>query len=100
MADPADVQTVRRLSNIPSPAEPYTDQFLSDLIDGQGIFGAISTLWEEKAAQFVLAVDTTESGSSRKLSQLRENALAMAAHYRARADSAGGGSFTVAIERP
>jgi hypothetical protein len=62
-------------------------------------------VWEGKAASAASYVDTTESGSSRKMSQVYDQALRMVAHYR---DLAGtdhqppdltGYAYTVGIER-
>jgi hypothetical protein len=40
-----------------------------------------SVIWREKAASYADLVDVSESGSSRKLSDLRKGALEQAAYY-------------------
>lgn len=42
---------------------------------------AAVTIWTAKAASYASLVDVTESGSSRKMSDLHKNALAMTKHY-------------------
>lgn len=101
MATSDDVAALRRATGITDTAAPYTDQFLSDLIDAMGgVAPAAAQLWREKAATAADFVDTTESGSSRKLSQIQANALAMAAGFEAVSTTGSGArSFTTAIER-
>lgn len=52
---------------------------------------AAATVWEGKAAGFANLVDVSESGSSRKMSDLYKNAVAMASYYR-------GKSTTVVVD--
>jgi hypothetical protein len=102
MATELDIEELRRVTDTPDITEPYTDEFMSDLIDTKGsIAGAAAVIWKHKAAQFATAVDMTESGSSRKLSDLHKNALTMAATYdQASVVHGGSGSGVVQIERP
>lgn len=81
MATPADVLRLRRLADA-SDTTLYPSQDLSDRIDAAGtVEAAAADLWREKAAQYAALVDTTEGTSSRKLSQLQSQALAMAKQY-------------------
>lgn len=104
MAEQIDIDALRRATGIISTGEPYTDAALSALLDTYGFNLAAARLWEELATQYSTAVDTTESGSSRSLSQLYTNALGMASRYRdlERVDvvTTQRRSFTVQIERP
>lgn len=86
MADIADVARLRRLVSEPTEAS-YTDAALVALIDELGIDLSAARIWREKAASYADLVDTTEGSSSRKLSQLQGQALAMASNFEA---SAGG----------
>jgi hypothetical protein len=82
---------------------PYTDEYLSALIDEQGsVELAAVTIWRIKAAQTAGFVDVTESGSSRKLSQLTDQALKMAGALSTNEDGGVVGfaaPFTIGSER-
>lgn len=61
---------------------PYSDAVLGERIDAAAsIQGLAQEVWTEKAARYAELVTTSESGSSRNLSDLHKNALAMAAHF-------------------
>lgn len=82
--------------------EFYDDDLISQLIDEYGFEKAAASVWREKAASAAGLVDMTESGSTRRLSQLYSQYLAMGNTL----DPAepvlpdvSGGSYTVAIER-
>lgn len=87
-----DVDTLRGMvGEIPAETSTYTDLILADKIlstvnaDGTtNLDRAAATIWREKAALLQPLVDTSESGSSRKNSDLMKNALAMAKDYDAR----------------
>lgn len=102
MATADDIAALRRAIDEPVNAEPYTDAYLSGLLDASGtVDHAASTVWTNKAAATASLVDVSESGSSRKLSDLNRNALAMAEFYGKRTTTASsGGSYTWEIERP
>lgn len=58
---------------------PYTDAKLGERLDTATSPQALAAdIWREKAAQFAHLVSVSESGSSRQLSDLHKNALAMA----------------------
>lgn len=97
MATVDQVARLRLLTDLPDDVTPYTDEYLSGLIDAYGMDAAASLLWKEKAAKYAGMVDMTESGSSRKLSQLREAALEMANGFEPEPKTSG--SFTWPIER-
>jgi len=59
----------------------YTDDYLSDMIDGVGQDSAAADIWAQKAAKYAALVDISEGGSSRKNSDLQVNALRMSALY-------------------
>jgi hypothetical protein len=82
MATSAEIAAFRLLIGQPEDAEPYTDQFLSARLDSAASDQALAAvIWREKAASFSELVDVSESGSSRKLSDLYKNALTMAAAF-------------------
>jgi hypothetical protein len=99
MATIQEVLDLRLLVDISSEDPPYTDEYLGTLIDTYGIDTAGSIIWRQKAASYASFVDMTESGSSRKLSQLRQAALEMANGLSPVEESVSGGSFVVPIER-
>lgn len=100
MASIDDIARLRRVTALEPADAVYTDSLLGGMIDDLGFEAAASRVWQEKAAVAASLVDTTESGSSRRLSQLQENALRMSQQYRQDlTDDTAGKSFTVAVER-
>lgn len=106
MATPAEIARLRRLIGEPNDTAPWTDAALAEIIDNSDDLDlAALEVWEAKAASAASMVDTAESGSSRKLSQLHEQALKMVAHYRAQTtppdtpDDLAGYTYTLPIER-
>ena len=80
MATTAQIESIRRLTN---GAEAYTDEQLGELIDaGMTEDQMAYRIWNEIAAASAALVDVSESGSSRKLSDLHKNALAMANSFK------------------
>lgn len=98
MASEVEIARLRRMTDLAANDAVYTSELLSSLIDEIGFEQAASSIWKEKAAGYASLVDTTESGSSRSLSQLSRQALDMATKV-APQNEPSGGSFTVGIER-
>jgi hypothetical protein len=97
MASEDEIATLRRMTAL-DPADPvYTDSLLGGMIDDLGMQAAAAQIWHEKAAAAAGLVDTSESGSSRSLSQLRTGYLDMASAVNP--DPVTGGSFTIEIDR-
>ena len=89
------IARLRDLTNEPTQ-DPFTDQDLLDILtaltDGDGVTdvtGAAAEVWIIKAANLSNTVDMTESGSTRRLSQQYDHALAMAKLYGAGGPSSG-----------
>jgi hypothetical protein len=85
MATAEEIAALRILIAEPNDTPPWTNAVLSDMIDaaeGDQDSAAYQT-WISKAASYASMVDVTESGSSRKLSQLQEQALNMASRFAA-----------------
>lgn len=106
MATPAEIARLRRLIGEPNDTAPWTDAVLADIIDNADDLDlAALEVWEAKAASAASLVDTAESGSSRRLSQMHDQALKMVAHYRQstavtdQPPDLAGYSFTLPIER-
>lgn len=85
MASPGDILIVRTNTNEPNNVPPFTDDYLSGLIDAEGVVGASATIWEQKAAKEATSVDVTEAGASHKFSSRFEQARKMAELWRAQA---------------
>ena len=100
MATQDQLDALHRATNIPASDTTYTDELLASYIDETGsVAAAAAQIWREIAAATATFVDTTESGSSRKLSDLHKNALAIAAGFDQVGTVSGGQAFTVAVER-
>jgi hypothetical protein len=84
MASDDELAALHRAADIPPDDTTYSDDILADYIDeNMSVPAAAAVIWREKAAALAMMVDTTESGSSRKLSDLHANALAMAKGFSA-----------------
>lgn len=86
MATPEEIAALRLMVAEPNDVAPYTDAVLGAMLDavsGESI-GVAATVWEQKAAAAANLVDMSEGGSSRKMGDLYEQALSMAAHFAAR----------------
>lgn len=82
MASPEDIANLRDLINEPDDTNGWTDDKLAAVIDGAAsVNTAAGKVWVLKAGQLATLVDVSESGSSRKLSDLRKNAMEMASYY-------------------
>lgn len=65
----------------------WTDADLETLIDSSSsIEAAAAVVWESQAASYSQIVDITESGSSRKMGDLFDNAMKMAAWFKTQAN--------------
>jgi hypothetical protein len=98
VADEATIARFRRMTALAADDAVYTDSVIDGMIEDLGFEAAAASVWREKAAGAAGLVDTTESGSSRKLSQLYDQYLAMGGVIGGDTDT-GGGSYTVEIER-
>lgn len=107
MATSEQITQFRRMIGELTDGEPWTDAYISAMIDASASLNrAASRAWLEKAAFYAGMVDMGESGSTRRLSQLRQGALEMSQYYAKLAEgdsdnvSLTGHSFVVEIERP
>lgn len=79
MATAEQIAAFRLLIDEAEDAEPYSDLGLSLRLDGALSPQALAKeVWLEKAAKYASLVNVSESGSSRSMSDLHKNALAMA----------------------
>ena len=86
MATADDVELLKRLGS--AAHENYNDVALGVMIDTLTMNGAAAQLWRETASSTTQLVDVSESGSSRKMSDVHKNAVAMADYYQSLADKA------------
>lgn len=77
MASASDIAEVRRNTH-ESTDHNYSDTEISDIIDAEGVAGAIAKIWREKAARYAEMVNVSESGASHSYSDLHRAALRMA----------------------
>lgn len=106
MAELLDIARLRRLIGEPDDTNGWTDSVLSDIIDANDDLNTAAVeVWESKAAEAASLVDTTESGSSRRMSQLHDQAMRMATYYRGLTEEPtqppglDGYAYTLPIER-
>jgi hypothetical protein len=84
----AQIDDLRRATNEPEGDSEYNDDDLESILQSAGsLAGAAAVVWKQKAAKAAELVDLVEGSSSRKLSDLADNALRMAALYQREADS-------------
>ncbi|MEH1098196.1 hypothetical protein [Micromonospora sp. CPCC 205561] len=88
------------MTDLTEADETYTSDLLGLMIDDLGMEMAAAQVWREKAAKYAGLVDVTESGSSRRLSQLYDQALSVGNSFVPDpTDDTRGRSFTVDVER-
>lgn len=82
MATAEEVAALRLLIAEPD-SDKYTDQQLSDILDAAltDMNKAAYEIWIQKAASAAELVDISEGGSSRKMGDIYEQALAMAKFF-------------------
>ena len=110
MATFEQIEQLRQFIAEPDNAEPWTDSDLEAMIEAHegNIRLAASQIWTSKAASAAHLVNISEGGSSRQMSDVHKNALAMAqafARTTVEIDPGTGGvvrapARTRAIERP
>ncbi|QLF84343.1 hypothetical protein SEA_KARATE_19 [Microbacterium phage Karate] len=101
MATPAQIAEVRANTQEYVNVAPYTDEYISGLIDSYGITEAEHKIWIAKRNTVANLVDISEGGSSRKNSQLFEAYNKIVASYEDDGTSPSGrrAPRTRAIER-
>lgn len=103
MATAEQITELRELINDTVAPFQFTAPQLGTFIDtNESLRAAASLVWTVKASKLVGLVDVSEGSSSRKLSQLYQQALAMSTFYSDAPSTASraGKSGTRAIVRP
>lgn len=82
MATVGEIALLRRLTDEPDDNGKFSDLDLEARINDKGSPEAAAYgIWVEKAASYASLTSFSEGGSSRTLSDLYKNALAMAKHF-------------------
>lgn len=83
MATTEQIAAVRDMIGEPDDTNGWTDDKIAEFIDTtKSLRFAASDIWASKASKFSNLVDISESGSSRKMSGLLDNALKLAKAFR------------------
>lgn len=84
----ATIDDLRRVTNEPKGDSEYNDDVLLDVLESTdgSLPKAAAVVWRWKAAKSAELVDMVEGETSRKLSDLHDNALKMAAEFEKEAD--------------
>jgi hypothetical protein len=101
VATAEEIAAFRLLIDEAADALPYDDISLTNRLDAASSPQALGReIWLEKAAKFASLVNVSESGSSRSMSDLHKNAIAMAkALGDAEPDAPGGAISGVRMHR-
>lgn len=100
MATEDEITELRQMVAETEDDSTWTDDELAVLIDSEdSLNAAASKVWYLKAGRAASLVDVAESGSSRKLSDIRKNAMEMGAYYKA-ADEAEEAATTDTASHP
>lgn len=99
MATSQEIAELRINIKEPNNVEPWTDEFLGDMIDAYGVDEASYRIWRSKATTVNSLVDISEGGSSRKMSQVYENYLKTADSFLPNTKTAKAVSTTREITR-
>lgn len=81
MATAEQIAEVRVATREYVNVEPFTNDYISSMIDQYGIIGAEQRIWIAKRNQAATLVDTSEGGSSRKNSQVFDQYSKIVAGY-------------------
>jgi hypothetical protein len=82
MASPDDIDEVRFMLGPNAEAEGWTDEKIGDMLDaGSSPAQIAQQYWESQMASTATLVDVSESGSSRRMSQVSQNAANLANYW-------------------
>jgi hypothetical protein len=81
MASVSDIQDVRLNTGEETNVAPFTDGYISSLVDSLGVTGAVVSIWRQKAASVVGLVNVSEAGASHSASDLFKHANEMLEHW-------------------
>jgi adenine-specific DNA methylase len=90
MATVDQIAEVREYVAEPGITNGWTDERIGEYIDREAdLFLAASAIWSSKAASYASLVNVSESGSSRSMGSLIDNALKMAKEFKGRSTTPG-----------
>lgn len=88
MATAAQVEEVRGFVSEPNETDDWTDvnvaRYIDRAVSATPTLEAAAEIWAVKAGKYAQLVNVSESGSSRQLGSLMDNALKMESYYRGR----------------
>lgn len=86
MATAANIERLRSFVDEPIETDDWPDIKLGSFIDdaADDLMAAAAEVWAAKASAYASLVNVSESGSSRSLGNLMDNALKMSSYYRGR----------------
>jgi adenine-specific DNA methylase len=91
MATPDQIAEVREYIAEAGIANGWTDARIEEYIDREAdLYLAASAIWSSKAATYASLVNVSESGSSRSMGSLIDNAIKMAKLYKDKSTVPGG----------
>lgn len=91
MATPDQIAEVREYVDEPGLEDGWTDDRIGDYIDREAdLYLAASAIWSTKAAKYARLVNVAESGSSRSMGSLVDNAIKMVKLYKDKSPVPGG----------
>lgn len=79
MAEDLDVMKVKDL--LPEESDWDDDKISMYLDSGESVYEVLRSYWTSKAAKLSEMIDVSESGSSRSMSRLYDNALRLAEYW-------------------
>ncbi|QNJ55326.1 hypothetical protein SEA_LITTLEFELLA_15 [Gordonia phage LittleFella] len=85
MAEQSDIEDVKDL--LDKEADWDDEKISAKLDSGKTVYQVVQNYWEAKAVQYHTAISISESGSSRDLSRLFDNASKLAEYWRGRAEA-------------
>lgn len=86
MAEAAQVEMVKDLLPADAETNGWNDQKITTYLDaGNSVSKTVALYWEGRASRLYQMIDISESGSSRSLSKIYDNAKSMAEYWRDRA---------------
>ena len=87
------IEYVRRMTNERDQSH-YVDDAVQQLIDHYGEIGAIVSIWRDKTARYSALADVTDSGTSRRMSQLYDQAMKQLSYWEGVLKKFGSGAGT------
>ena len=100
MATAEQIAEVREYIDEPDDTDGWTSARIGVYIDREDgdLYLGSSAIWSAKAASYARLVNVSESGSSRSLGTLMDNALKMAALYKGKSPTAAPAAGVIVLQ--